>query len=152
MYVARQIDTKLAETIMALRLAGITAINEDKRILPSGDVGRSVVGRTDPDGNGTGGLEKEYNDILRGIDGEQSREHDRKFRSIAGRRGDGCPGPRLRHRVDPRPVLQYQVEQALQQRVTALGAHGGTAVVMGSTPATSTPTQTCNATTTVSSK
>src|SRR6185295_10756016 len=81
-YVARQIDTKLADTIMALRLAGVTAINEDQRILPSGDVGRSVVGRTDPDGNGTAGLEKEYDDILRGTDGEQSREHDRKFRSI----------------------------------------------------------------------
>ena len=131
-YVARQIDTQLAQTIASLGLAGVTAINEDKRILPSGDVGRSVVGRTDPDLEGTGGLEKEYNDILRGVDGEQSHEHDRKFRSIAG--GDETvapiPGSDIVLTLDR--GLQYQVEKALLQRVEALTAVGGTAIVLGS--------------------
>ncbi len=131
-YVARQIDTQLAQTIASLGLAGVTAIKEDKRILPSGDVGRSVVGRTDPDLEGTGGLEKEYNDILRGVDGEQNTEHDRKFRSIAG--GDETvapiPGSDIVLTLDR--GLQYQVEKALQQRVEALSAVGGTAVVLGS--------------------
>jgi cell division protein FtsI (penicillin-binding protein 3) len=131
-YVARQIDTQLAQTIASLGLAGVTAISEDKRILPSGDVGRSVVGRTDPDLEGTGGLEKEYNDILRGVDGEQNTEHDRKFRSIAG--GDETvapiPGSDIVLTLDR--GLQYQVEKALQQRVETLNAVGGTAVVLGS--------------------
>ena len=131
-YVARQIDTQLAQTIASLGLAGVTAIKEDKRILPSGDVGRSVVGRTDPDLEGTGGLEKEYNDILRGVDGEQSTEHDRKFRSIAG--GDETvapiPGSDIVLTLDR--GLQYQVEKALLQRVEALKAVGGTAIVLGS--------------------
>ena len=130
-YVARQIDPQLADTIASMRLAGVSTIREDKRILPSGDVGRSVVGRTDPDLEGTGGLEKEYNDILRGVDGEQSQEHDRKFRSIAG--GDETvppiPGSDLVLTLDR--GLQYQVEKALLQRVEALTAMGGTAVVMG---------------------
>jgi cell division protein FtsI (penicillin-binding protein 3) len=130
-YVARQIDPQLAATISQMGLAGITAISEDKRVLPSGDVGRSLVGRTDPDLEGTGGLEKEYNDILRGVDGEQSQEHDRKFRSIAG--GDETvapiPGSDIVLTVDR--SLQYQVEKAVQQRVEALNAIGGTAVVMG---------------------
>ena len=90
-YVARQIDPQLARTVVALRLAGISSISEDKRVMPSGDVGRSVVGRTDPDLQGTAGLEMEYNDALRGVDGEQSTEHDRKFRSIAG--GDETVAP-----------------------------------------------------------
>ncbi|MEP7112001.1 MAG: penicillin-binding protein 2 [Ilumatobacteraceae bacterium] len=130
-YVARQIDTQMAQTIASLGLAGVSAISEDKRILPSGDVGRSVVGRTDPDLEGTGGLEQEYNDILRGVDGEQSQEHDRKFRSIAG--GDetvaSIPGSDIVLTLDR--GLQYQVEQALLDRVQQLKAVGGTAIVMG---------------------
>ncbi len=130
-YVARQIDPQLADTIASMRLAGISTLREDKRVLPSGDVGRSVIGRTDLDLEGTGGLEKEYNDILRGVDGEQSQEHDREFRSIAG--GDETvppiPGSDLVLTLDR--GLQYQVEKALLQRVGALTAMGGTAVVMG---------------------
>ena len=130
-YVARQVDPQLADTIASMRLAGISTLREDKRVLPSGDVGRSIIGRTDLDLEGTGGLEKEYNDILRGVDGEQSQEHDREFRSIAG--GDETvppiPGSDLVLTIDR--GLQYQVEKALLQRVKALSAMGGTAVVMG---------------------
>ncbi|MEP7202926.1 MAG: penicillin-binding protein 2 [Ilumatobacteraceae bacterium] len=130
-YISRQIDPQLADTIASMRLAGISTIREDKRVLPSGDVGRSVVGRTDPDLEGTGGLEKEYNDILRGIDGEQSQEHDRKFRSIAGGDETVAPiaGSDLVLTLDR--GLQYQVEKALFERVERLSAIGGTAVVMG---------------------
>ncbi len=130
-YVARQIDPQLARTVVALRLAGISSISEDKRIMPSGEVGRSVVGRTDPDLQGTAGLEMEYNDVLRGVDGEQSTEHDRKFRSIAG--GDETvapiPGSDIVLTLDR--GLQYQVERALLKRVEALSAVGGTAIVLG---------------------
>ena len=130
-YVARQIEPQLSDTVTSLRLAGVSSISEDKRILPSGDVGRSVVGRTDPDLEGTGGLEQEYNDILRGVDGEQSQEHDRKFRSIAG--GDETvapiPGSDIVLTLDR--GLQYQVENALLQRVEELKAVGATAIVMG---------------------
>ncbi len=130
-YVDRQIDPKLAATVVNLRMAGISSISEDLRLLPAGDVGRSVVGRTDPDQQGTAGLEKEYDDILRGVDGEQSQEHDREFRSIAG--GDETvapiPGSDVVTTLDR--GLQYQVEQALMQRVNALSALGGTAIVMG---------------------
>ena len=130
-YVARQVDTKLAATVVQLRLAGVSAINEDQRMLPAGDVGRSVVGRTDPDLQGTAGLEMEYNDILRGVDGAESQEHDRQFRSIAG--GDETvapiPGSDIVTTLDR--GLQYQVEQAVLQRVEALSAYGATAIVMG---------------------
>jgi cell division protein FtsI (penicillin-binding protein 3) len=130
-YVARQIDPQLARTVVSLRLAGVSSISEDKRVMPSGEVGRSVVGRTDPDLQGTAGLEMEYNDALRGVDGEQSTEHDRKFRSIAG--GDETvapiPGSDIVLTLDR--GLQYQVEKALQQRVEALSAVGGTAIVLG---------------------
>src|SRR4029079_589081 len=102
------------QTVVSLRMAGISSLSEDKRILPDGDVGRSLVGRADPDLPGTGGMEKEYNDILKGVDGEQSQEHDREFRSIAG--GDETvspvPGSDIVMTLDR--SLQYQVEKALR--------------------------------------
>ena len=68
---------------------------------------------------------------MRGVDGEQSQEHDRQFRSIAG--GDETvapvPGSDVVTTLDR--GLQYQVEQAVLQRVSALSAYGGTAIVMG---------------------
>ncbi|MEP7046036.1 MAG: penicillin-binding protein 2 [Ilumatobacteraceae bacterium] len=130
-YVARQIDPQLAQTISALGLAGISSLSEDKRILPDGDVGRSVVGRTDPDLQGTGGLEKEYNDILKGVDGEQSQEHDREFRTIAGGDETVAPVPGSDIVLTLDRGLQYEVEKALKDRVEALTAVGGTAIVYG---------------------
>ena len=117
--------------MLALRLAGIDVITESKRIMPSGEVGRSVLGRTDIDGVGIAGLERQYDELLTGTDGERVREHDRNGRSIPGSGTttvDPVPGVDLVLSIDR--SLQFQVEQALLQRVTDLSAKGGTVVVM----------------------
>jgi cell division protein FtsI (penicillin-binding protein 3) len=132
-YVARQIDPKLAATVNSLGLAGVSSIGEDQRVLPSGDVARSVVGRTDLDGVGTAGLESAYDEILTGTDGEQSREHDTKFRSIAGGSVTVAPVAGSDIVSTIKRSLQYQVEQAVLTRVDQLQAFGGTAIVMNST-------------------
>ena len=130
-YVARQIDDQLANSVLALQLPGIDSVHEDKRIMPSGDVGRSLLGRTDVDGKGTAGLELQYNALLTGLDGERTREHDKNGHSIAGSEAtttDAVPGDDLVLTVDR--SLQFQVEQALVTRVSDLKAAGGTVVVM----------------------
>ena len=38
-------------------------LHENKRIMPSGEVGRSVLGLTDIDGVGLAGIELQYNEI-----------------------------------------------------------------------------------------
>ena len=55
-YVRRQIDRELGEVIDRLGLEGVNVEPEDRRILPGGDTGRSVIGRTDIDGTGIAGL------------------------------------------------------------------------------------------------
>ena len=130
-YVARQIDDDLAASVMALGLAGVDSLREDKRIMPSGEVGRSLLGRTDIDGIGIAGLELQYNDQLTGTDGERVREHDAKGRSIPGSGAtttEPIPGDDLVLTVDR--SLQFQVEQALVARVEQLKAKGGAVVVM----------------------
>ena len=130
-YVARQIDDELANAVMALNLSGIDLLREDKRIMPSGEVGRSLLGRTDIDGIGIAGMELAYNDELTGVDGERVREHDAKGRSIPGSGAtttDPIPGDDLVLTLDR--SLQFQVEQALLTRVEELKAEGGAVVVM----------------------
>jgi len=130
-YVARQIDDTTADAVMALNLAGVDRVREDKRTMPSGEVGRSVLGRTDIDGNGTAGLEMQFDNLLTGTDGERVREHDSKGRSIAGSDAttiQPIPGQDLVLTLDR--SLQFQVEQGLLQRVDEVKAKGGTVVVM----------------------
>jgi cell division protein FtsI (penicillin-binding protein 3) len=130
-YVARQIDDEMANAVMALNLAGIDTLREDRRIMPSGEVGRSILGTTDIDGTGVAGLEMQFDDILAGKDGERVREHDSKGRSIPGSGAttiEPVPGQDLILTVDR--SLQFQVEQALLTRVDEVKGQGGTVVVM----------------------
>lgn len=129
-YVARQIDDDLAQTVLDLNLTGVGVIREDRRTMPSGAVGRSLVGRTDIDGNGTAGVELQFNDLLTGIDGERVRERDTSGRSLpgSGTAVEPIPGKDIVLTIDR--SLQYQVEQLLMARVGYLKAAGGTVVVM----------------------
>jgi cell division protein FtsI (penicillin-binding protein 3) len=130
-YVARQVDDETATAVMALNLAGVDTLREDKRTMPSGEVGRSILGRTDIDGIGTAGLEMQFNSLLTGTDGERVREHDSKGRSIPGSDAttiQPVPGQDLILTLDR--SLQFQVEQGLLSRVDEVKAKGGTAIVM----------------------
>ena len=115
-YVARQIDTDDADTLAALDLLGVTIYREDRRMLPGGDTGRSVIGRTDIDGIGTAGLEKQYNNVLAGTPGSETLEVAPGGRSIAGSEhvtDAPIPGADIVLTIDR--SVQYAAEQALLQ-------------------------------------
>lgn len=130
-YVARQVDDDVASMVASLQLPGVDFLTEARRIMPSGAVGRSILGRTDIDGSGIAGLERQFDDLLRGLDGERVRERDRQGRSIPGSGAttvEPVPGTDLVLTIDR--SLQYQVEQALIRRVSELKGKGGVVVVM----------------------
>jgi cell division protein FtsI (penicillin-binding protein 3) len=131
MFVARQVDESVGEQIDALGLAGVNVDDESKRILPGGDTGRSVIGRTDIDGVGIGGLELQYHELLTGTDGRLEREVAPGGRSIAGSEAVSVApiaGDDLVLTLDR--SIQFATEQALLGRVDGLGARGGTGIVM----------------------
>ncbi len=131
MYVARQVDESVGEQIAALGLAGVNVDRESKRILPGGDTGRSVIGKTDIDGVGIGGLELQFDDLLTGTGGRLEREVAPGGRSIAGSETVSVPpipGDDLILTLDR--SIQFATEQALLGRVDGLGARGGTGIVM----------------------
>jgi cell division protein FtsI (penicillin-binding protein 3) len=130
-YVSRQVDDARAAQIEALQLPGIELTDEDKRVMPDGQVARSVVGRTDIDGVGTAGVELMLDDELTGTAGTQVREHDRSGRSLPGggtTTVEPVAGSDVVLTID-RP-LQYEVEQALVRRVTELNAAAGRVVIL----------------------
>jgi cell division protein FtsI (penicillin-binding protein 3) len=132
-YIARQVDDGTAAAVMALALNGIDDIAEDRRTMPGGDVGQSVIGLTNIDGEGIAGLEMQYDDVLTGSDGELTREHDRDGRSLPGSETTTLtpvPGDDVVLTLDR--SVQFAVEQAMLTRVSDLGARGGTAVVLDS--------------------
>jgi cell division protein FtsI/penicillin-binding protein 2 len=75
-YVARQVDDQTADAVMALNLAGVDRLREDKRTMPSGEVGRSVLGRTDVDGYCSAGLEMQFDSLVSGTVVVRVRELD----------------------------------------------------------------------------
>ena len=130
-YIARQLDDELADSVLALSLPGVEGYRESKRILPTGEVGRSVIGRTDIDGIGTAGIERQFDELLTGEDGQSVRQRDREGNSIAGADVTAqapIPGDDLQLTIDR--SLQFQVEQALIARVSELAAKGGVVIIM----------------------
>ena len=90
-----------------------------------------MIGRTDIDGIGTAGLEKQYNNVLAGTPGSESLEVAPGGRSIAGSEHvteAPIPGADIVLTIDR--SVQYAAEQALLTRVGQVGARGGQAIVM----------------------
>jgi cell division protein FtsI (penicillin-binding protein 3) len=142
LYIARQVNPVIGEQLAEMELPGVNVDEEDRRVLPGGDTGRSVIGMTDIDGIGIGGLELQYGggaaaveqgftDILTGTPGEASREVDQDGRSIAGTEQvtqAPVPGQDLVLTIDR--SIQFAAEQALIRQVTGIGAKAGQAIVM----------------------
>jgi len=131
-YVARQVDDDKATAIKQLALKGIGWYDEQRRETPAGDIGKEVIGRVNVDGEGTSGLELQFQSALQGVPGAGTLQSDGSQGGIA------IAGSRV---VTKQPVsgddlvltidrsLQYAAEQALAGQVTAIGARGATAII-----------------------
>lgn len=131
-YISRELSKPQADAILGLGLAGIYSYIEPSRQVEGG-VAQAIIGRTDPDGIGASGLEKQFNDVLSGKDGKSVREVDKRGRSIPGAENTTdapIPGDDIVLSVDK--SIQYNTDAALLDRVGQLNAKGGTAIVMNS--------------------
>lgn len=130
-YVRRQVDREIGLVVAELELVGVNVDAEDRRVLPGGDTARSVIGRTDIDGNGIAGLELQYDELLTGNPGELTREVAPKGRSIAGTEQvtvSPVPGNDIVLTIDR--SIQFAAEELLVDRVSELLAKSGYIVIM----------------------
>ena len=130
-YVARQVDANAGDFIRALGHAGVNVDDESRREMPGGDTGRSVLGRTNIDGDGIAGLEKQYNDVMTGTGGSMTREVDPKQQTIAGSESitqAPVAGNDLVLTIDR--SIQFATEQVLLEQLERIGARGGTVIAL----------------------
>jgi cell division protein FtsI (penicillin-binding protein 3) len=130
-YVTRQADAAIGDQLASLNLSGVNVERVDRREMPGGDTGRSVVGTASIDGEGIAGLELQYDDLLTGVDGSMRREIAPNNRTIPGSETiveNPVSGQDLVLSLDR--SVQFQTEQVLLEQVTRIGARGATAIVM----------------------
>jgi cell division protein FtsI (penicillin-binding protein 3) len=129
-YLARKVDSATAEEVRRLQLPGVDFVPESKRFYPSGSLAGPLLGTVGLDNQGLAGLEVQHDKALSGRPGELTVERDPTGRRIPqglSRLQPATRGADLVLTVDQ--SLQYEVERALVEAVTAASAKGGTAVV-----------------------
>jgi cell division protein FtsI (penicillin-binding protein 3) len=129
-YLAKKINPDLAEKVKELQLSGIDVHREFKRFYPSGEVTAQLVGFTDAENVGQVGLEKNYETLLKGIDGKKRVIRDGKRQVIADLESINAPTPGkdLLLSIDQR--IQYLAYKELQDAYRRHKAKSATAVVL----------------------
>ena len=130
-YLARRLDPEAGQAIAKLGLAGIGQEQEERRDVPGHDLAANVIGFTGADGNGLGGIESRYDDVLAGKDGTHSYE--------VGGGGAAIPGG-VDHTVAAQPGsdvqltidrdLQFEAQRILAAQMKRVRGYTGTAVVL----------------------
>ncbi|MBI5494242.1 MAG: transpeptidase family protein [Deltaproteobacteria bacterium] len=130
-WLARRVTPEMAAAVKRLKLDGIGITEESRRFYPNRELAAHVLGYTGVDGDGLDGVEKAFDDRLRGrklqVDG---------FRDARGGRlllGDFQPtenlqGDELVLTLDAQ--IQNITEQALARAVTEHQARSGFAIVL----------------------
>lgn len=129
--IAHNVDIDKAKKIMELKIPGVGADDEAKRIYPMGMFAASALGIVNQDGNGVEGVEYYYDKELFGRPGFQSEEQDTNARSILdalSQGGPSRPGDSLILTLDS--TIQYYIEQQLDECFKATNPKSVTILAM----------------------
>jgi cell division protein FtsI (penicillin-binding protein 3) len=129
-YVKRQVTPDQGRQVESLDIPGIGLKREYRRYYPSGEVTAHLVGFTDIDERGQEGLERAYDDWLRGRPGSKRVIKDGRNRVVQDLESVSQPQPGrdLVLSIDRR--LQYLAYRELKAAVLQHKAQAGTAVIL----------------------
>ncbi len=126
-FLKRRIDADTANRIKQLNLHGIYFIKEPQRFYPKRELAAQVIGYVGMDDEGLGGLEREFDDDLRGISGRELIQIDARRQWYGHIERPPDPGQNLVLTIDQ--TIQYIAEKELQQGMEDTQAIAGTVVV-----------------------
>jgi cell division protein FtsI (penicillin-binding protein 3) len=130
-YLAKDVAPDVYREVMALGIAGVWGERTTQRLYPSGTTAGNILGFVGADGHGMAGLEQTYNTVLSGTPGKETYEQGAKGQRIPGGTDDlvpAVPGRNVQLTIDQ--DLQYVAQQALDKRVSQMGAEWGTVEVV----------------------
>ncbi len=127
---SRYLSEPAAARLARADLPGITMTDSSERLAPEGDLAEAVLGGTNAQGRGDGGLEYQYQRLLAGRPGVAEELVSPLGSPIPGSGSSegGRAGTSLELTLDE--PLQFEAEAALGQAIVADQAQSGTAVVM----------------------
>jgi cell division protein FtsI (penicillin-binding protein 3) len=133
-WLARGVDIRVADRIMALDLSGVGVGRDERRHVPGADLAANLIGFAGADLVGLAGVEASFDELLRGVHGRrvfESGQGGQLAREIPGGyrvETPAQPGSHLRLTIDA--DLQYEVQHILAQRMGAADATFAAAVVL----------------------
>jgi cell division protein FtsI (penicillin-binding protein 3) len=130
-WLKRRVAPTLAERVRQLDLAGIGLVKESKRFYPNRSLASHVIGFAGIDSKGLEGIERRFDDRLRGNKDAARGLIDARGRVVFADNpfaGDGLVGQNIELTIDR--TLQYIVEQELAGTVRTFEAKAGHVVVM----------------------
>lgn len=133
LWIKRKVDVEIAARVEALRLPGVFTQDEPTRSYPQGSLAAHVLGFVNIDNKGQAGVEKQFDEALRGREGERIIYRDtyrRPYRTeqiLAPERGKD-----VALTIDA--VIQYIAQREIERAVAGNAAAWGAVIV--SDPAT----------------
>ncbi|HEY7616936.1 MAG TPA: penicillin-binding protein [Terriglobales bacterium] len=126
-WVARKADAETAERIKSLNLKGIYFQKESKRFYPKRELAAQVLGYVGMDDEGLSGVEREYDDQLRGKPGRMLVQVDARRKNFNRVEKQPDPGDNVVLTIDEK--IQYIAERELETAMQETRAASGTVVV-----------------------
>ncbi|MBA6293424.1 peptidoglycan glycosyltransferase FtsI [Colwellia sp. MB3u-70] len=127
-YIERKVAPAMAVYIEELKIPGIHLRKESKRFYPAGEISAHLVGFTNVDNKGIEGVERVYDQLLTGENGEKQYRKDAKGRKIEILSVTAATPPeKITLSIDQR--IQALAYRELKGAVKAFKATSGSAVV-----------------------
>jgi penicillin-binding protein 2 len=127
-WVARKADAETVERIKALNLKGIYFEKESKRFYPKRELAAQVLGYVGMDDEGLSGIEREFDEQLRGKPGRMLIQVDARRRNFNRIEKTPDPGENVVLTLDQN--IQYIAERELDTAIDQTHARAGTVIVM----------------------
>lgn len=131
-WLARRISPEQATNVGNANIDGLVLVKEPKRFYPNGELAAHMLGFVGADATGLEGIEKKYNDVLKGKPVKLAWARDAKGKKLFLRAEQSetkkDENINLVLTIDSR--IQYLAETHLKEAVLDKGAKGGLAIVM----------------------
>ena len=126
-WVARKADAETAERIKAVNLKGIYFQKESKRFYPKRELAAQILGYVGMDDEGLSGIEREYDQRLRGKPGRILIQVDARRKNFNRVERPPEPGENVVVTIDQN--IQYIAEKELEAGLAETHAAAGTVII-----------------------
>jgi cell division protein FtsI (penicillin-binding protein 3) len=127
-WVSRKLPPDKVEAVTALNLKGIYFQDENQRFYPKREMAAHVLGFVDPDEHGLGGIESEYDSLIRGKSEKIVVMADARQRWFDGSEAQRERGANVTLTLDEK--IQYIAQRELATAMATTRAQAGSVIVM----------------------